>query len=102
MAQFMVVSDEPLRDYQEFLAQAMRDLSGYKVGGIALVALLEEPDEDGAAALTAYFHLGLWGKEEAAANIQADITDGIVRANMRRYLQELEEEDEEDEPHGEV
>lgn len=47
MAQFMVVSDEPLRDYQEFLTQAMRDLSGYKVGGIALVALLEEPDEDG-------------------------------------------------------
>ena len=56
MAQFMVVSDEPLRDYQEFLTQAMRDLSGYKVGGIALVALLEEPDEDGADALTAYFH----------------------------------------------
>ena len=54
MAQFMVVSDEPLRDYQEFLTQAMRDLSGYKVGGIALVALLEEPDEDGADALTAY------------------------------------------------
>lgn len=102
MDQFMVVSDEPLRDYQEFLTQAMRDLSGYKVGGIALVALLEEPDEDGADALTAYFHLGIRGKEEAAANIQADITDGIVRANIRRYLQELEEEDEEGELHGEV
>lgn len=96
MAQFMVVSDEPLRDYQEFLTQAIRDLSGYKVGGIALVALLEEPDEDGADVLTAYFHLGLRGKEEAA-NIRADVTEGIVRANLRRYLQELEEEDEAEE-----
>ena len=67
---------------------------GRAVGGIALVALLEEPDEDGADALTAYFHLGLRGKEEAAANIQADVTEGIVRANLRRYLRELEEEDE--------
>lgn len=97
MAQFMVVSDEPLRDYQKFLTQAIRDLSGYKVGGIALVALLEEPDEDGADVLTAYFHLGLRGKEEAAANIRADVTEGIVRANLRRYLQELEEEDEAEE-----
>lgn len=97
MAQFMVVSDEPLRDDQEFLTQAIRDLSGYKVGGIALVALLEEPDEDGADVLTAYFHLGLRGKEEAAANIRADVTEGIVRANLRRYLQELEEEDEAEE-----
>ena len=70
--------------------------------GIPLVARLAEPDEDGADALTAYFHLGIRGKEEAAANIQADITDGIVRANIRRYLQELEEEDEEGELHGEV
>ena len=95
MGQFMVLPDEPLRNYQEFLTQAMQDLSGRKVGGIALAALLEEPDEDGADAMTAYFRLGLRGKEEAAANIQADITDGIVQANLCRYLQELEEENEE-------
>ena len=93
MANFTILSDKPFEDYISFVTETLKIISHQKVRGLAVVVMLEEPDEDGAAALTAYFHLGLRGKEEAAANIRADITDGIVRANMRRYLQELEEED---------
>ena len=85
------------RRYEDRFARLQGEGNGRRACfGLALelCALLEEPDEDGADALTAYFHLGVRGKEEVAANIQADIIDGIVRANLRRYLQELEEEDE--------
>lgn len=91
MAAFMIVSDRPPEEYQAFLTQAIQDLSDYAVRGVALVALLEEPDEDEADVLTAYFNMNLQDKQLAAGNIQADVVDGIVRANMRRYLEELED-----------
>lgn len=49
----------------------------------------------GADVLTGYYNMPLQDKQTAASNIQADVTDGIIRANMRRYLEELEQEDDE-------
>ena len=71
MAHFMLLSDRPQKNYETFLL---------------------EPDEEDEAVLTGYFNMNLQDKELAAANIQADVVDGILRANIKRYLEELEEE----------
>lgn len=94
MAQILL-SDKPIEGWTSFLAENIQVLGKYKVRAVAVVALLEEPDEDGADVLTGYYGMDLQDKQTAASNIQADVTDGLVRANLRRYLQELEEEDEE-------
>lgn len=95
MANFTILSDKPFEDYISFVTETLQILSSKKVRGLAIVALLEEPDEDGADVLTGYYNMSLQDKQTAASNIQADVTDGIIRANMRRYLEELEQEDDE-------
>ena len=93
MANFTILSDKPFEDYISFVTETLQILSAKKVRGLAIVALLDEADEDGADVLTGYYNMPLQGKQAAASHIQADVTDGIVRANMRRYLEELEQED---------
>ena len=79
--------------YAAFLEETMQILSSEKVQGLAVVALLEGPDESGADVLTGYYNMSLRDKQAAASQIQADVTDGIVRANIRRYLEEMEQEE---------
>ena len=93
MANFTILSDKPFEDYISFVTETLQILSAKKVRGLAIVALLDEADEDGADVLTGYYNMHLQDKQTAASHIQADVTDGIVRANMRRYLEELEQED---------
>lgn len=93
---YLLMSDKPIEGWAHFLSESIQVLEKCKVQGVALVALLEEPDEDGADVLTGYYGMSLQDKQTAVSNIQSDVTDGLVRANMRRYLRELEEEDEED------
>lgn len=93
MANFTILSDKSFEDYIPFVAETLQILSAKKVRGLAIVALLDEADEDGADVLTGYYNMPLQDKQTAASHIQADVTDGIVRANMRRYLEELEQED---------
>lgn len=93
MANFTILSDKPFEDYISFVTETLQILSAKKVRGLAIVALLDEADEDRADVLTGYYNMPLQDKQAAASHIQADVTDGIVRANMRRYLEELEQED---------
>lgn len=97
MAQILL-SDGPIEGWASFLAENIQKLEKSKVRAIALVALLEEPDEDGADVLTGYYGMSLQDKQTAASNIQADVTDGLVRANFRRYLEELENQEDEEDP----
>lgn len=97
MAEFMVVSDKPLQGHQEFLADLAKKTAGHKVKGVATVFLLDERIDERADVLTAYFNMDMRDRQIAAAEIQADIVDGIVRANIRRYLEELNDEDQEGE-----
>lgn len=96
MANFTILSDKPFEDYISFVTETLQILSGEKVKGLAVVALLEEPDAGGADVLTGYYNMNLQDKQTAASNIQADVTDGIIRANMRRYLEEMEQEEQEE------
>ena len=93
MANFTILSDKPFEDYISFVTETLQILSAKKVRGLAIVALLDEADEYGSDVLTGYYNMPLQDTQTAASHIQADVTDGIVRANMRRYLEELEQED---------
>lgn len=93
MANFTILSDKPFEDYISFVTEMLQIISHQKVRGLAVVVMLEEPDEEGADVLTGYYNMNLQDKQAAASNIQADVTDGLVRANLRRYLEELEQED---------
>lgn len=93
MANFTIISDKPFEDYISFVTETLQIISHQKVRGLAVVVMLEEPDEEGADVLTGYYNMNLQDKQAAASNIQADVTDGLVRANLRRYLEELEQED---------
>lgn len=90
---YMLVSDKPVEDWASFLAEGIQELSRYKVRGVAMVALLEPGPDGENEVMTGYHNMNLRDKQEAASHIQADVTDGIVRANMRRYLEELENEE---------
>lgn len=90
MSNCFLLSDKPLEGYQAFLGEAIKELNGKPVKGVALVAILDD-----GYALCGYHDLDLAGKQLAAAQIQADITDAIVRANIRSYLDEMEEDEEE-------
>lgn len=90
MSGCMLISDHPLADYEQFMAEAINELNGRKVLGVALVALLEDNE-----AITGYHGLDLLGKQVAAAQIQSDITDAIVRANIADYIACMDEENDE-------
>lgn len=92
MSKCLILSDKPLESYEEFLGEAIRDLNGLPVRSIAVVALLEDK-----SAVVGYHNMDLFDQQLAAAQIQADITDAIVRANIAGYLQELESGGEEEE-----
>lgn len=88
-----IITDRPLEGWEAFLLETMKAMEGTEVQGVAVV-LFPAEEQEGCDALTGYYHLGLRGKQEAASHIQADVVDGIVRANLRRYLEELDREDE--------
>lgn len=94
MAHFMIVSDSPTQDYENFLTEGMAEMRKYKVRSLAIVALLEKGEQEDT--LNGYFNMDLRDLQVAAASIQADITDKLVRANLRRYLEELEETEDEE------
>lgn len=91
---YILVSDKPTEEYAEFLAKTANELNGHKVRGIAMVALMEGDDD--CDAMTAYWNMGLMDRQEAASHIQADVTVGIIRANLRDMLGELEEDGEDE------
>lgn len=97
MASFIVVSDAPPEEWQSFVTETMQAASGKKVRAVAVVYLLAEPDQDGAKVLTAYFNTSVEDKAYAAAHIQADVVDGIARANIRDWLDRMERDEEEGE-----
>ena len=92
MSRCMMLSDKPPENYEKFLMEASEFLHGMPVMGLALVTLMED-----GTAVTGYHELDVLGKQIAAAQIQADITDAIVRANIADYIAELEEPEEDEE-----
>lgn len=90
MSKCMLLSDKPLEGYEQFLGEAIKELDGMPVAGVALVVLMQDN-----SALCGYHDLDLAGKQLAAAQIQSDITDAIVRANIADYIACMDEENDE-------
>lgn len=94
---YILVSDKPAEGFAEFLLEAANELSKYKVRGLAVVALLDQTPEEDVSSMTGYWHMNLRDKEMAASDIQADVTADIIRANIRAFLQEEREREDDQE-----
>lgn len=68
------------------MVDLMNKLGTHKVTGIAVVALLEEPLENGCDAFTAYYQMSLRDRHTAIGLIQADITLKIAQAAVQDAL----------------
>lgn len=85
MSQYVLLSDKPPESHEQFIMEALEYMGDKPVVGVALVALLED-----GTSVTGYHELDVLGKQIAAAQIQADITDDLVRANIADFLAEME------------
>ena len=66
VANFTILSDKPFEDYISFVTETLQILSAKKVRGLAIVALLDEADEDGADVLTGYYNMPLQDKPDGS------------------------------------
>lgn len=87
----MIIADRPLKDYEQFIQEGLQTLSCYDVRGIAVVAVLEGADDG--KMFTGYHNLSLLDKEAVVESIRDDCTEELIRANLHRWLDELDEED---------
>lgn len=92
MAEYALLSSVPAEEYETWVVKNLEELRKYKPKSLALVAI---PGDGESMMLTAYYNAGLEEKHVMAAAIQDDATDQLIRANMGRYLEELEDEEEE-------
>lgn len=92
-----LLSDAPLSPWQKFLHEAIEELSQHRIKGIALIALPENYASDDGYTMSNYYNMNLLDLQVAAAQIQGDIIDRTVKANLRSYLAEIEQEEEEGE-----
>jgi len=101
----MLVSDKPLKNYEDFILEAMKTLSEYHhVKSIAIVALVvdkeDKSDEEEDLTLTGYHNMSLVDKQIAKSAIESDITDQLIMTNINKYMsiynQYLKDNDEDD------
>ena len=100
MSRFMILSDKPLASHEQFMAEAMKEMEGMNVTGIALVVGIDDP-EAGRLYMTGYHNLDLAGKQLAAAQINADIVGDIVQVSLQEYLDDDEDDESEDDEEDE-
>ncbi len=92
----LIVSDSSQDGWTDFLTETVRILDGYDVRGVAVIALFEQKTAEDDQALAAYYNMALRDKQEAASIVEADVTKAIVKANLMKMLQELEDEEDGD------
>lgn len=81
-----LLSDRPVNDYETFFVDLMHGLDKYKIRSVAVVAIFEEPEEDGSDAITGYFNIGIRGRQMAASLLQEDTTKIIAQDAVRDML----------------
>ena len=89
----IIISKGQLEDWEQFMLDNIRALHGEKLRTIVMVALPEAHD---APAYTGYFRANTADKYAAIANINADIIDDVLAANIGRYLADLDYEPDDD------
>ena len=94
-AHLTLISDRPVNDYEAFLLDLMHGLDEHKIRSVAVVAIFEEPEEDGSDAITGYFNIGIRGRQMAASLLQED-TAKIIAQDAVRDMLDLPDPDEEE------
>ena len=94
-AHFTLISDRPVKDYEAFLVDLMHGLDEYKIRSVAVVAVLEEPADNGGDAIVGYQAREKRDRQLAASMIQADITYKIAQDAVRDMLDLADPEKEE-------
>lgn len=93
--EYILMTGQPLEGWEEWLMKSLQEMCNHDITGLALVALTDKSEDS--AALTAYYNMGAVDKQMAADHIQADVVADIVKMNLRQWLQEMEEQDDESE-----
>ncbi len=88
MADFVIVSDRPPEEYEEFIYEEVSMLSEYDIRSVALVAVLEDN-----RIICGYHNMSVLDKEIVASTVRDDAMLEVVRANLKRLLDQMEEED---------
>ena len=89
----VLMSSERERDYEPFLLESMENLREYSVKGLALAAIVTEPESGEQLAVTGYWHLSASGKKRIAGEIDMDAIDDMILTNIDRYLEYDPEEE---------
>lgn len=92
---YTLLSTEPARDYEQFVLECMDNLREYRVRGIAIAAVIVEPEQGEEITMTGYWHLASPGKMRIAGEIQMDAIDDMILENIDRY-RDYDQEEEED------
>lgn len=95
MNKYIVVSDGAPKPYEGFLTEELEAISEYKVKGLAMVILVESKETN---ALVGYWNMNVTERAYAATHMQADVVDGIIKYNLRKYRDMMEALDDEEEP----
>ena len=91
---YTLLSTEPAKEYENFLLDCMDNLKEYRVRGLAIAAVVVDPESGEELAVTGYWHLAAPGKMRIAGEIQMDAIDDMILSNIDRYREyEPEEED---------
>ena len=91
---YTLLSTEQAREYEPFLLDCLDNLKGYRVRGLAIAAIVDEPVSGEELAVTGYWHLSASGKKRVAGEIDMDAVDDMILTNIDRYREyEPEEED---------
>lgn len=90
-----LISDRPLNDYEAFFVELMNGLDKYKIRGVTVVAVLEEPAPNGGDAIVGYHAMSLRDRQLAESLIEADITYKIAQDAVRDMLDLPDPEEEE-------
>ena len=85
-AHLTLISDRPVNDYEAFFVDLLHGLDKHKIRSVAVVAVFEDPEDDGSDAITGYFNAGIRDRQLAASLIQADITYKIAQDAVREML----------------
>lgn len=92
---YTLISGEPAEEYERFLLECFENLKDWQVKGLALVAMVRDPERDEDSAVTGYWHMGSMSRSYAAAHLQADAIDAMILDNIKRY-QDYDPEDDTD------
>lgn len=91
---YALISGEPAKEYEDFIIDTLETLQEYTVKGIAIVAIVKDGENPEDQDVTGYWHLSAPGKAYASAVIQMDAVDDMIRTNIDRYKEAMDNLDE--------